>query len=276
MTTANTSKLLVPIDFTDVTRNAMNYAISLANLNSDNLIIVHVVKSSKDEAAALQKLKMLAESGSENLKGELEYKVFVGDVLEDMGNFASSMDASLIVMGTHGEHGLQKVFGSHALKLINHSKVPLIIVQKDTVYKEIKKIALTIDLEKESIQVVKIAASLGEKFGAEVVMIGGDHSDETLRRRVQLNMRTAMSHLQQHGVRSSSALLDRKDFEANLINYCQSNGIDMLAATYYAETFHAFSTKFVQHLLENDLQIPVITIDSMATGVSSQLSFLSI
>lgn len=274
--TNSPSRIVVPIDFTDVTTNALNYASSLAHVYSSDVALIHIVKSESEEATANQKLKLLAESAADKIGREVHYQVFEGDVLEDMGKLAASMNASLIVLGTHGETGLQKMFGSRALKLINHSKVPFIVVQKHTEYKNIKKIAMTIDLATESVQVVRAAASLGNKFNAEIILIGGNHSDEDLKRKVKINMRTCLTHLQEAGVSSSIELLDRKDFEKNLIDFCQQNNIDMLAATYYADTFHAFSTKFVQHLLENDLQIPVITIDSQATGVFSNLSFLTV
>lgn len=274
--TQTTAKIVVPIDFTETTSNALNYALSLADIYSNNISLIHIIKSKSEEGEAEVKLKALAEQAASKINGEVHYHVIEGDVLEDMGKIAASMEASLIVLGTHGETGLQKMFGSRVLKLINHSKVPFIVVQKDTKYRETKKIAMTIDLAKESVQVVRAAASLGEKFGAEIVLIGGNHADEDLKRKVSLNMRTCLTHLRDSGIKSSVELLDRKDFEENLINYCKQNNVDMLAATYYADTFHAFSTKFVQHLLENDLQIPVITIDSQATGVYSNLSFLTV
>jgi len=48
----------------------------------------------------------------------------------------------------------------------------------------------------------------------------------------------------------------------------------MLSATYYMQTFYAFSDKFVQNLITNEMSIPLITIDSTSTTINSQYSFI--
>ena len=45
--------------------------------------------------------------------------------------------ASAIIMGTHGAKGMQKLFGSFAMKVIISTSVPFMVVQKDS---EIKKV----------------------------------------------------------------------------------------------------------------------------------------
>lgn len=264
---------VIPIDFTEVTLNAITYGAELAKRNEDNLVLVHVVDNESAVSGAEAKMKEIIAAQSTSTQEICDYKIVVGNVFDDMGRIAESLNASLILMATHGEKGLQKVFGSHALRIITHSSLPVLVIQKDTVFKPINKLAMTIDIEKESIQVVKAASILSEKYGAKVVLVGGKHEDTSLRAKVLALVRTSMDYLSEHQVESSVELLDRKDFEGNLIKYCKSSDVDMLAATYYPDTFHAFSQKFVQHLMENKLHIPVITIDSEAVGAKGHYSF---
>lgn len=268
-----TQKYLIPLDFTDVTINALSYGLQMAKANNDRLAVLHIVDSEREIEAAKAKLNEVINGLKEEEKGIVEGYVRVGDVFNDMGEFAKELDASLILMATHGEKGLQKVFGSHALKIVTHSSLPVIVIQKDTQYKPIKKIAMTIDIEKESVQVVKAASLLGEKYNAEVVMLGGKHDDPNLRAKVIAHVRTSMDYLKDHQVESSVVLLERDHFERNLINYCKENNVDLLAATFYTDTFHAFSQKFVQHLFENSIHIPVVTVDSEAMGAKGLYSF---
>lgn len=268
-----TQKYLIPLDFTDVTINALHYGLAMAKDNGDHLVLLHVVSSDREISDAETKMDAIISKLSDEERRLVDSKVLVGDVFEDMGKFAEELETSLILMATHGEKGLQKVFGSHALKIVKHSSLPIIVIQKDTPYKSIKKIGMTIDIEKESVPVVKTASILGEKHQAEVVLIGGKHSDPTLRAKVIAHVRTSMDYLKDHQVESSVVLLERDNFEKNLINYCKNEGIDMLAATFYPDTFHAFSQKFVQHLFENSIHIPVITIDSEAAGIKGLYSF---
>lgn len=268
-----TQKYLVPLDFTDVTINALHYGLQMAHENGDQLILLHIVANHKDKDQAISKMNEVLNSLSEEDRAIIEAEVKIGDVFDHMGEFARELGASLILMATHGEKGLQKVFGSHALKIVTHSSLPVIVIQKGTPYKPIKKIALTIDIEKESIQVVKAASLLGEKYKAEVVLVGGKHSDPTLRAKVIAHVRTTMDYLHDHQIESSVVLLERDHFEKNLLNYCEENNIDIMAATFYPDTFHAFSQKFVQHLFENSIHLPVITIDSEAVGAKGMYSF---
>lgn len=269
----DTQKYLVPLDFTDVTLNALTYGLQMAKENNDKLAVLHIVGSEKDVQSAQAKLDTLLNNLTEEEKGIIEGHIKVGDVFNDMGNFAKELETSLILMATHGEKGLQKVFGSHALKIVTHSSLPVIVIQRDTPYRPIKKIAMTIDIEKESVQVVKAASLLGEKYKAEVVLLGGKHEDPNLRAKVIAHVRTSMEYLKDHQIESSVVLLDRDHFERNLIDYCKDNNIDILAATFYPDTFHAFSQKFVQHLFENRIHLPVITVDSEAMGAKGLYSF---
>lgn len=268
-----TQKYLIPLDFTDVTINALTYGLQMAKENNDKLVVLHIVPSEKEIETAQSKLDSTLNSLSESDKAIVEGHIKVGDVFNDMGEFAKELDTSLILMATHGEKGLQKVFGSHALKIVTHSSLPVVVIQKDTPYRSVKKIAMTIDIEKESVQVVKAASLLGQKHNAEVILLGGKHEDPSLKAKVIAHVRTSMEYLKDHQVESSVVLLERDHFERNLINYCKDNEIDILAATFYPDTFHVFSQKFVQHLFENSIHLPVITIDSEAVGAKGMYSF---
>ncbi len=266
---------LVPINFSETTLNAFNFAIQISKSNDDRFTLLHVIKHEKERIIAKQKLDHIISESSIS-EDKISGKIIVGKFLNDIGKIAESLEASLIVMGTHGSVGLQKVFGSNAMKVVSNSKTPLLIVQENSVFQRIKKIILTIDLEKESIQVVKYAAKIGELFNAEICLVGGLHADEMLKRKVDTNILLCKKHLNDCGIKYSVKLLETKNFENNLIAFCRTHQADMLAATYYLETFQVFSEKFVQSLSTNSLNIPLLTIDNESISSGSQYSFLSI
>ena len=266
--------ILIPVDFTKASASAVNYALGMANEVKPIITLLHIIDHEREKIAAEHQLETFC-SGFNFVGLEMNKRVIIGDVLNDLGKIAQGMDASVILMSTHGERGMQKVFGSYALRVVEHSKVPLIIVQEETVYSDIKKIAMTIDLEKESIQIVKTATSLAKYYDAEVILVGGKHDDPILKNKVSLNMRVCREYLTKENIKHDIQLLDRKSFDSNLIQFCENESVDMLAASFYQNTFYAFSDKFVQHLIMNKLHIPLMTIDSSATGVYSQFSFLT-
>lgn len=59
---AMTSTILVPIDFTPVTEGALKYSIQLVNqLESADILLLHMAKNAKEQAAAEGKLNQMAQ-----------------------------------------------------------------------------------------------------------------------------------------------------------------------------------------------------------------------
>ncbi len=267
--------ILVPIDFLQPTLDALEYAREFARKNHFGIYLLHITGSKNDVQVGTQKLQDLIGSLKEDTI-DFQFQAIQGSIKDDIAKIAQSIDATFIIMGIHGVRGIQKLTGGKSLKVITDSKVPFIVVQADTKYKDIDKIVMTIDLEKESIQIVKTAVSLAKDFGAEIIMVGGDHDDPMFKRKVSVNIKVAKEFFRVNNVKSSVVLLPRKNFEKNLIDYCNANEVDLMAVTYYPETFYLLSTKFVENLLENDLKIPVLTLDSMSISSGSQFSFLTV
>jgi nucleotide-binding universal stress UspA family protein len=267
--------ILIPVDFTQVSDSAVNYVLGMSQKIKLTITLLHIVE--KDNEIQLAENKFLAFKANFDFGAvNVTTKVIKGNFLEDIGKVSKTLESSLIVMGTHGERGMQKVFGSNALKVVSNSKIPLIIVQETTHYSEIKTIAMTIDLEKESIQIVKSAATLAKSFNAKILLVGGKHEDSAFKQKVNTNMLLCKDYLINNDINHEFHFLERKHFDQNFIEFCKEQNVDMLSATYYMQTFYAFSDKFVQHLITNELNIPLITIDSTATTSNSQYSFMSV
>ncbi len=65
--------------------------------------------------------------------GDLTYKVLMGDVGEKIVDYASEIEADLIVMGTHGYKGLEKImFGSVADKVVRSASCPVTTINPYT------------------------------------------------------------------------------------------------------------------------------------------------
>ncbi len=77
---------------------------------------------------AKKKLKEFAEEYFSDLP-ETKAKVIAGDISEEILKYVPSSDIGLIIMGTHGRKGLEKVvFGSVAERVSKTSSVPVLLV----------------------------------------------------------------------------------------------------------------------------------------------------
>lgn len=265
---------LVPIDFTFETENALMFALALAEKQAHKVVLLHIITNENERIAAEVKLSELVATTNDVA---IEATVIIGNVLHDIGVIAEGIGASLIVMGTHGEVGLlSKILGSKTMRVLANSKVPIIIAQKETRFHTINTIVMTLDLEKESIQVVKHATKIGQLFDSKVVLVAAEQTDEFLQHKIELNLKLSRNYLNEHGLNTEIHLVSSKGYVKNLLAYCEEIGADMLAATYYQDSFFSFSEHLIKALATNSLQIPVMTFDGESTSSGSQFGFLTV
>ncbi|MDF3028174.1 MAG: UspA protein [Fluviicola sp.] len=265
---------LVPIDFTPVTENALVFALDAAKYNKGDIVLLHIIAHSKERIAAEKNLRDLA-AKYQNPDVKISTRVVIGKVLRDIGIIADSIGIELIIMGTHSTSIWQKIFGSPALSVVSNSNVPIILTQEDTSFHKIKSIVMTVDLARESVQVVKYASKIAKVFNSKMYLVGQRYSDEGFMQKIEVNLHVANGYLLDHGLATTIHLLDSNNFEKNLIEYCREVNADLLAATHYQDMFSLFSTNLVQSLAENELAIPVMTFDGEDTSSGAQFGFIT-
>ncbi|KGO33305.1 MAG: universal stress protein [Desulfoprunum sp.] len=130
-------KIVVPVDFQQYTDEIAEYATAMANKLAAKVVFFHVVESKvfysdfvptympvKDEetiAHAERKMNELVEKNSKTWMG-CSGKVKSGDVVDTVVDFAREEGADLIVIGTHGVKGLEKILlGSVAERVVKRA-----------------------------------------------------------------------------------------------------------------------------------------------------------
>ena len=102
---------LVPFDFSEVSDSALRLAQDLAEANDGGVFLLHVVKKEKDKIKAKNNFANVLIKLSEEERARTLTNVIEGDLYTDIGKAGDVLHASLIVMGTHGAKGFQKLFG---------------------------------------------------------------------------------------------------------------------------------------------------------------------
>jgi K+-sensing histidine kinase KdpD len=270
----NILKLVIPIDFSKSTINALHYAKDLTRNKEDELILVHVLND-MSETEVQNKLKNIVENELSGFEGIVKTKVITGDIKTHVGSYAENIDANFVIMGIHENSFLDSLLGSKALDVISDSKTPFIAVQQDTAYSAINKIAMTIDLDQDSVQVVKAAAALAHNMNSELILVAGIYTDPEFKKRVQVNLKVATNYLDSQDIKASIKHLERSDFINEFIDLCEKEDVNMISATYYLKTLSIFSPKFVQHLMSNKLGLPVLTVDAQIFSFGPQFPFIT-
>ncbi len=142
------NKILVPIDFSDYSKKAFNYALDFSKHFDSSITLIYVVEpqiypadftmgqvaipnvDSNLTEAAEKELKSLVES-TEYEKGKLDYKIRIGQPFHEIIETASELDTDLIIIATHGHTGVEHLlFGSTAEKVVRKAPCPVLTLRE--------------------------------------------------------------------------------------------------------------------------------------------------
>ena len=135
-------KVLVPVDFSDNSKKILDAAGYFSGKCQAQLYVVFVVQSFDDYSGFFvphmpvakfeEEMVQAAEGKMESFlagRRDIPTKVLVGDVAEEIIRYAEEAGMDLIVMGTHGYKGIEKVmFGSVAEKVVRSSPCPVLTI----------------------------------------------------------------------------------------------------------------------------------------------------
>lgn len=257
-------KYLIPHDFTKVGDVAAKYAIHMSKQTKAEIALLHIVKSKSEKIAAKSKLEKIADQLKADTGIEqIQVIVKEGNIFNDIGATAEKEKCRLVVMGTHGAKGMQKVFGSYAIKVITNASVPFLIVQDEDPEKEINKIVQPIDLTMESMQVSKLAAEMALRFDAKVHIIAAKQKDPALIRKRKIHFKVLEKQFEELGVDCElNAVEGSSKLHKLVIDYAKKEKADMLAIAYHTESVLPQFDRFAQSILTNELKLPVLIINS--------------
>ena len=266
-------KILVPTDFSAVANNALDHAITLAQHSEAEVYLLHVVgKQSEVEDARKQLDGFITNAKDKAGAVRLNKLVRVGSIYEDIGDAASEIDASLIVMGTHGMRGMQFLTGSRALRVITSSQVPFIVVQERSIKANgYDSIVVPLDLHKETRQKLTMVADMAKYFKSKVHLITPREDDEFLHKQLVNHIKFANQYLDERGIPHDATIADEDsgDFVKAVVRHAVKLDADLIAIMNLAQgnIFGVLGVPYEQEVLTNEAHIPVMCMNPRETTV---------
>lgn len=265
---------IVPHDFTAVADIALDHAIATAKQIGAEIYLLHVVSKDKDIAASEAKLNTVIENKGSGVK--LIPSVRVGNIFEDIGDFAAEHHSELIFMGTHGTHGWQHLTGMNALKVITHSSVPFIIVQEKTVSESgYNDIVVPLDLNKETKQKLAVVASIAKYFSSRVHVITPEETDEFLRHQVKANILFANKYFSERNIEVTTNVVPASGFDKEVIKHAVNVDADLIAIMNLNKNsvLGVLSSNHEEYIITNDAQIPTLIMNPIEGSLSFAADF---
>lgn len=189
------TRILCPVDFSETSRRALEYAAMLARWYDAELTVMHAAGAPVGMPVAVQagpvvpepshlamarRLELRASLGRfvapvTNGQLKIDLQVRDGYAIEEIADLAQRASATLIVMGTHGRKGLQRlVLGSVAEKVLRVAPCPVMIVPPLVAGPEaplFRRILCPVDFSLSSLAGLRYACSLAAQSDASLLVL---------------------------------------------------------------------------------------------------------
>ncbi|XOV91946.1 MAG: universal stress protein [Bacteroidota bacterium] len=160
-------RILVPVDFSEVSRDAVKSAASLARKTGGDIVIFHVIETSEETSELREKIdSMLSMS---ELKGvPTHYKQTTGNPIDEI----VEQQLDLIVMGSEGAEGIENLLLSTlSEKVSRKAKCPVINIKRYVDLANIKSIVFPTDMRTDLTSVIGEIKALQSFYGAHLHLI---------------------------------------------------------------------------------------------------------
>ena len=263
--------IVVPWDFTPVAENALLHAVKISRMVRNEICLLHIADPSikaKLELGKRSSLSKIAEENSKKHNIPITYHISKGTIFTAIAEFVNEKEASLVVMGTHGMKGMQKLTGSWALKVIVKSKVPFIVVQDPPVDQErYHNIVFPVDFRSENKEKIKMAIFMGKYFESKINLLVAKNTDKNLLKKTNININFAIKYFMQNNIEYEIHEVPKGNFAEQTIKFGNKINADLLLIM---TTKNITVADYVmgaseQYIIANSSKIPVCCVNPKAS-----------
>jgi nucleotide-binding universal stress UspA family protein len=275
------SKILIPIDFSETSLLAIQHGAFVAQLTKGEVCLLHVINSAytrqniflpiiqladtnEFEKKIANKLNELANEIRSEFGVAVECIIRTGVPATEVNDTIKEIDASMVVMGTHGYSPMEElVIGSNALRVITKARCQVMTMSKGADHKGYNKIVIPIDSSAHSRQKVVYTLEMAKQFSAHVyavALLGPE--DDHHKPQMELILHQIEKLAKEKGVMYSSDVLSGlKNRAVATVRYSEKIGADLLVimSDQDAELSGFFLGPYSQQVIHLS-KIPVITV----------------
>ncbi len=256
--------ILVPYDFTEVGMHAVEHAKSLAKNNNSGIALLHIVKKDTEIENALDRLNEEKLKIKDNIGIDVSIIVKEGTIFKTINEVSEEKNAIMVVMGTHGIKGMQKLTGSWALKVIVGSKIPFFVVQDKPNLTDVNKIVFPVDFKTENKEKLHWAEFISKFLNTKIYLLSSSTKDGVIEPRTKANLVFCKKFLEDKGIDYELSLSEGNgSFSQETINF--SNKINAAAIIIMTTRDIAFHDYILganeQQIIANSSKVPVMVIN---------------
>ncbi|OFX87985.1 MAG: hypothetical protein A2W99_11525 [Bacteroidetes bacterium GWF2_33_16] len=258
--TQGIQKILVPIDFSDYSVNACRYAIGLAEKLNAEIKLMHVYYNPVVNSMPLtdtyyyqvnmdeiiREIEIRAKNSMEkfydDLKEKIEkegiqgikidYALMRGIASEEIIEESKKYNPEVIIIGTRGQGERENdLIGSVTAKIIEESKVPVLVIPEDSIYQGIATINImyATDFDDSDYHAIKKLISILSPFEFRLYCVHIGTSDSQVWDRVKMDSlkEKLLQHYSDYEIHCS--IIEDKDFLAGMQEFIREKYIDIIS-----------------------------------------------
>ena len=298
----NIQHILVPLDFSEFSDKALDFALTLAEKFQSEITLFHAVVLFQDDVGEEQRLQeyeewikrrehhihhqmhnsqQKAESRGLTVNSVINRGVNAADVILE---YLEEHPSELVIMGTHGRTGLKHLLlGSVAEKVVRLSPIPVMTIHRSLQKFQISKILTPIDFSIYSKTAADDAIMLASQLGASLQFIhviqhdihpsfyaAGIDSifqiDKGLKKRVIINLKEFLSDQLPPDLQAEYAVREGKAHK-EIVDYAKDAKTDLIViATHGLTGLDYILLGSTAEKVVRSANCPVLTVKKVNTG----------
>ena len=282
----NIKKILVPVDFSPASANALDSAIAMAKRLEAELLLVNVVEKiglsnggqnhgqpgSGQELVMMhyaeQELQGIQHSVIENSLVHCEAVVTSGIVSAAINKLALSHHADLIIMGTHGSSGFKKsLIGLNAFNVVKNANCPVLTIPPQKKWDSFKRILFPVRPIPAALEKYEFVRKLIGRYSS-ILKVLGLASNEGREVHLLKELSAQLNEkLKVDNVTSSTYFKVGENMADEVLKIAQVMDTDLIVITASMDTLveQNIVSPYTHHIINHALH-PVLCIKPMLTG----------
>lgn len=257
--------IIVPYDFTEVAMNAVAHAVNLSKSFNTGVTLLHIVKKESEKKEMEQQLEAELQKIHEIYNVKPVGLIKEGTIFKTINQVAHEIDATMIVMGTHGIKGLQKVTGSWALKVIVGSRIPFLVIQDPPKVKgNAIKLVFPVDFKTENKEKLKYVQLMSKYFPSKTLLFSATSKEGVVDPRTKANLVFCKTFMEEKNIDYELVLSkNESSFSQETIEFAKEREADIIIIMTTRDiAFHDYVLGAQeQYMIANSAKIPVMVIN---------------
>lgn len=272
-------KIIVPVDFSIHSENALKTAAHIAKRENSEIVVVHMLELSsalisQSENFTQQQTAFYLRLAEKRFEEFLDKDYLSGitltpivkyfKIFSELNDIAKEKSADLIVMGSRGASGLKEIFvGSNTEKVVRSSSIPVLVVKEVPITSDFKTALFASSFSDNHVTPYSKARKLLKGFGCRLQLLNVNtpyakfRSTKEQQKRVAEFLQKVDGNLDDM---NNVAFVSDYTVKEGILEYANLNGVDLIVmATHGRKGINHFFEGSISEDVANHSTLPVMT-----------------